>query len=486
MLRRQEDRRLKQATMTYRSKSMMKILIAFIVFGLQAIGQQTVDNSGASRVTPWPVRDSFPGTCSYGDHMTYSQGTIGANDYVCGSSNDWHQSSGSGGSISAATSSTLGSIKTTGDLAGTGNAPTVAGIQGKPVSSTAPTDGQLLGYSASAGQWLPLSLAQRLDPRPIRTVGLKPPNDASATVTAGSTVTLASLTGPGTLEQIQFATASTGYPTPCGSGNPNGLSLDSTFTITVDGTAVVTGVSLGTLFGLYGYDSTTSIVPYWYANSNRTVDNYISGAGEGVKRRQFIQFASSLSITWTNTSGCSALVYSGIDWRPGTPPVGLYSPYYNKIHMVYTPFGSGSVAGTVGTAFSPLPSVTPGSSGLLDSIDVFILGQTSNPTWLEGHPCVVVDGVCGASQKGTEDFFNGHFYFVHAVQSDEAGPTFVGLCNSAGCNSNYYTGMYRYFHNQPCIFNTSLAVNMENGHVSESPSVPAITYASLVVYYTVN
>jgi hypothetical protein len=54
---------------------------------------------------------------------------------------------------------TTGTALAGGDLGGSLPGPTVIGIQGTPVSPTAPTAGQELVYNASTGQWEPTSEA---------------------------------------------------------------------------------------------------------------------------------------------------------------------------------------------------------------------------------------------------------------------------------------------------------------------------------------
>ena len=156
------------------------------------------------------------------------------------------------------------------------------------------------------------------------------------------------------------------------------------------------------------------------------------------------------------------------------------------MHSLYTGFTS--VAATAGTVYTPLPTQTPGSAGLLDSITLFIYasGSPAGPYWLEGHPTVTIDGNLGPIQYGTEDFFGSNFYFANATHSDEWGSGYIGK-NVAG--TAYYTGMYRYFRDHPCFFNTSIAFQNENGHAGELPSggtTYAINYSSLVIWYTTN
>jgi hypothetical protein len=72
-------------------------LAALALFAAAALfAQQTVDNSTAARVLPYPVRTYFPGACVYGEMMIYSPGTAGANTYVCGATNNWVSDGGGG------------------------------------------------------------------------------------------------------------------------------------------------------------------------------------------------------------------------------------------------------------------------------------------------------------------------------------------------------------------------------------------------------
>lgn len=65
----------------------------------------------------------------------------------------WSNLGGIAGTLAAAQMPIL-----TGDIGNTGFAITVAGLQGRPVSGTAPADQQYLGWSAAAGKWQPISL----------------------------------------------------------------------------------------------------------------------------------------------------------------------------------------------------------------------------------------------------------------------------------------------------------------------------------------
>ncbi|WP_148285334.1 hypothetical protein [Flavobacterium sp. B17] len=76
-------------------------------------------------------------------------------------------------SANDATTTTKGIVQLAGDLAGTATSPTVAKIQNKTVSSTAPTNGQVLKYNTGTSAWEPAA-----------------DTDTNTTYTAGSGLTL--------------------------------------------------------------------------------------------------------------------------------------------------------------------------------------------------------------------------------------------------------------------------------------------------------
>ncbi|WP_148285288.1 hypothetical protein [Flavobacterium sp. B17] len=76
-------------------------------------------------------------------------------------------------SANDATTSAKGIVQLAGDLAGTATSPTVAKIQSKAVSSTAPTNGQVLKYNTTTSSWEPAA-----------------DTDTNTTYTAGSGMTL--------------------------------------------------------------------------------------------------------------------------------------------------------------------------------------------------------------------------------------------------------------------------------------------------------
>jgi hypothetical protein len=112
----------------------------------------------------------------------------------------WSNLGGIAGTLAAAQMAAL-----TGDVGNTGLTITVAGLQGRPVSSTAPTDQQYLGWSAAAGNWQPISLPA-----------------SSVTSVFGRTGTIVATANDYTLSQISSGTLSATGGTiynPAGTGN---------------------------------------------------------------------------------------------------------------------------------------------------------------------------------------------------------------------------------------------------------------------------
>jgi len=114
-------------------------------------GQVLKYNTGTSAWEPAADTDTNT-TYTAGSGMTLTGTSFSAND---------------------ATTSAKGIVQLAGDLAGTATSPTVAKIQSKAVSSTAPTNGQVLKYNTGTSSWEPAA-----------------DTDTNTTYTAGSGMTL--------------------------------------------------------------------------------------------------------------------------------------------------------------------------------------------------------------------------------------------------------------------------------------------------------
>src|SRR5579871_4340859 len=102
---------------------------------------KSVDFSGAATTKPVKAGVALPATCSVAELFLKTDAPAGANLYVCASTNTWTVQAGAG---------PLG-----GDVTGTLPATVVKAIQGRPVSTTSPSDGQTLIWNARSNQWLP-------------------------------------------------------------------------------------------------------------------------------------------------------------------------------------------------------------------------------------------------------------------------------------------------------------------------------------------
>lgn len=300
-------------------------------------------------------------------------------------------------------------------------------------------------------------------PRETRTLRVAT-NAEGTLVEPGVTFTLFSANGAGSVERIQFAAI----------GDAMGQE-NSVITIIVDGVSysATTGVfflnqwqsdgglAAGNLFATRNLANT-------YSQVNGNPVN-----GMGAYRKIYIPYYRSISITCTNASPARVALYTQVDYYAGKPPAGLHPATQTYFHMYTFPFTS--LAQFERITF--LPSVT--GPGQLDSIFVLASGLAPSPQWLEANPNLDIDGV-PYSYGGTEDFFGGQYYFVELlVHTDEFGVARLGM----GSNGVYYTAMYRYFHDSPVIFNSSLSFTWANGQKGEG-TPPTIRAAANIVYYT--
>jgi len=133
---------------------------------------KSVDFSNATSTKPAQVGASLPATCGQGEFFFLTTGPAGQNLYGCSVTNTWSLEGAAIPQTSLVPSETnnAGAFLTTdgvnpiwqqlaGDVNGTPSAVTVTGLQNRPVATTAPTNGQLLGWSAASTTWLPLTVA---------------------------------------------------------------------------------------------------------------------------------------------------------------------------------------------------------------------------------------------------------------------------------------------------------------------------------------
>jgi hypothetical protein len=133
---------------------------------------KNVDFSNATSTKPAQVGASLPATCGQGQFFFLSTGQAGQNIYGCSAANVWSLEGAAIPQTSLVPSelNNAGALLTTdgsnpiwqqlgGDVTGAPSAVTVVGLQTRPVANTAPTNGQLLGWSSASTTWLPLTVA---------------------------------------------------------------------------------------------------------------------------------------------------------------------------------------------------------------------------------------------------------------------------------------------------------------------------------------
>jgi len=300
-------------------------------------------------------------------------------------------------------------------------------------------------------------------PRETRTLRVATETEGTP-VAPGKSWTIFSATGAGSVERIQFAAMGDAV-----------AQESSTITITVDGISysAPTGVfflnewesdggfAAGNLFA-------TKNIANTYSQANGNPVN-----GMGAYRKIYIPYYKSITITYTNASSANAGLYTQVDYYKGKASPGIHPATQNYFHMYTYPFTTLAQFNQI----TFLPSVA--GPGELDSIFLLASGVAPAPQWLEANPTLNIDGV-PYTYGGTEDFFGGQYYFVELpVHTDEYGVARLGF----GSNGVYYTAMYRYFHDFPLVFHSSLSFRWANGQKGEG-APPTIKTAANIVYYT--
>lgn len=306
-------------------------------------------------------------------------------------------------------------------------------------------------------------LSQMEIPRESRTLRVATYAEGTP-VAPGKRFTIFSATGAGSVERIQFAAIGDAV-----------AQEGSEITITLDGVSYSAptgvfflnewqsdgGLGAGNLFATKNLANT-------YSQVNGNPVN-----GMGAYRKIYIPYYNSIVITYTNASPANSVLYTQVDYYQGKAPAGLHPTTQNYFHMYTYPFTTLAQFNQI----TFLPSVA--GPGELDSIFLLASGVAPAPQWLEANPTLNIDGVPYA-YGGTEDFFGGQYYFVELpVHTDEYGVARLGL----GSNGVYYTAMYRYFHDFPLVFHSSLSFRWANGQKGEG-APPTIKTAANLVYYT--
>jgi len=125
---------------------------------------KNVDLSGAASTKPSKTGTVLPATCGVGETFLKTDAPAGKNLYVCTLANTWTaqgtpDTTGNADKVLSNDGTVTAWRAMGGDASGRPDALTVAKIQGRPVSATAPASGQTLIWNAGAGLWQPANLA---------------------------------------------------------------------------------------------------------------------------------------------------------------------------------------------------------------------------------------------------------------------------------------------------------------------------------------
>ena len=123
---------------------------------------KSVDFSAAGSTKPMQTGSSLPSTCAVGQFFFLTTAPAGSNVYACNPVNSWTVEGNSLSVNSSTTNEVLSSngssiqwLALGGDITGAPAGLTVNRLQGRNVSNTAPSSGQVLQWNAAANQWQP-------------------------------------------------------------------------------------------------------------------------------------------------------------------------------------------------------------------------------------------------------------------------------------------------------------------------------------------
>jgi len=247
-----------------------------------------------------------------------------------------------------------------GDLHGTYPSPTVTGIQGIPVSPTAPTNNQLLRYNSITGRYEPQTSTLLIPTTTKSGNYTASPNDyVVCNATAGAmTITLPN--APGNDSTIAVASLAT-----------------STYNVTIvpSGSDVIPGGSF-TLYGNTVFNSVTFVyasgINTWLIDSNN-FGNVADGDIQGTYPNPTVEYIQGIPVSATPPSTGQALVSIGGVWTPttlsgaGTPGPGGALGYYGSFYDTTSQTASATNTAypvNVGSSFQ-VNGITNAASGVI-------------------------------------------------------------------------------------------------------------------------
>jgi hypothetical protein len=137
--------------MRYRRAILVAGVLLVLAHGQTLVDLRTqsksVDFSAANTTRPFKAGTVLPATCAVGEAFFQTNAPSGLNLYGCTAVNSW---------------ALLSAGILTGDVTGTPGASTVAKIEGRAVSATAPSSGQSLVWNSGTSTWTPQPVVSRV------------------------------------------------------------------------------------------------------------------------------------------------------------------------------------------------------------------------------------------------------------------------------------------------------------------------------------
>ena len=349
---------------------------------------KSVDFSAAGSTKPMQTGSSLPSTCAVGQFFFLTTAPAGSNVYACNPVNSWTVEGNSLSVNSSTTNEVLSSngssiqwLALGGDITGAPAGLTVNRLQGRNVSNTAPSSGQVLQWNAAANQWQPA-----------------PAEAGNSSYAFASQV---SITIPGTVHQ--FGTANLvadcyDNSTPPQRVEPDKIQISpTTYNVTITfstaqtGYCVVNGVGTASVSGASG--PVNSIFGRSGAVMSQAGDYTFSQISGTAGSSQLPAAGGDVSGTLT------AATVTGIQNRAvaNTAPVNGQAVIWNSSVSTWQPGLISQISGTV--ASSQLPGAGGDLSGTLTTATVkAIQGQPVASTFPSNGQALVWNSAASAWQ----------------------------------------------------------------------------------------
>jgi hypothetical protein len=412
---------------------------------------KSVDFSAASLTKPMQTGTSLPATCSVGAMFLNTTAAAGQNVYACTATNTWSVEGGATPSAAGNTNKVLSNNGSTlqwqaigGDASGAPGALTVTGIQGRSVSSSAPSSGQVLTWNTTAGQWTP--------------------NNAAATGGAysGSFTSQTSVTIAGTVHQLNSANLLvTCYDTenPAMEVEPNSISVNpSTFDVIVTFATAQSGrcvVSSGGAGGGINLNASNT----YAAGAKQTMAASATTAGLSVTPGTLPTTAIAGDIAVDANAGNVLKTFNGTTWAAAGGG-GAYASSFTSATSV-TILGTAHQLNTPNLVVNCFDTETPAVEVDANTVSVNLATYDVTITFTQPQSgrCVVSSG--GSASSGSGGGSAG------ATMATQLGDFAVVGSNSTvltiGANCSMTTPCNARVGNQTYSFSTSATVTLTSG-----------------------